>query len=122
MILSDKKLRELAKSKKITGKLPQKEVQVHPYIKQMANLETLIKSNDQTKILEYVAKMMDTAHSDNLGLLKQIATLHETLTKLTDKLILDDNNDVWVATIEERDFQRLIKKVEFKKVTGGYNA
>ena len=121
MILSDKKLRELAKKGKIKNTEQTKTTKTaHPYIQHMAKLEQLIGnlglSNESTKeILAHMASMLKESHGDNAKLLIEISALQKDISDLVTTL-MDKDNDVWVSTVVQRDARMIIKEVRHEKV------
>ena len=121
-VITDEELRKLMLNQSVKTREKVNKTD-HPYIQHMAKLEQLIKdigvSNDGiNKILKLVAGVLMNAQTDNANLMTEITQLQGNLTKLTNRLILDDDNDVWVATVKQRDAARLLLRVDFNKVTG----
>lgn len=113
-ILSDDEVRKLASKKKLVkGKSD------HPFIQHMAKLEGLIAevglSNEKAnRILKTVADMLIGGNTD---LAEKLVTIQEQLNTLTNRLTLDNDNEVWMATVKTRDNARLLQTVEFKRIT-----
>ena len=112
-ILTDAETRGLVRKKK-------KDKVDHPYIQHMAKLEALIKevgigNEKSNRILKTVADMMIAGNAD---LAEKLVGVQEQLSALTNKLVLDKDNEVWMATVKTRDNARLLQTVESKKITG----
>ena len=117
-VISDQDLKSLAKNKSIKplgAKTTEKPD--HPYVQHMAKLEQLMQGMAASK--ETTDTALKIATDMVMASLGEIADLQEKLNALMGRLILDNNNEVWIATVQQRDHSRLLKEVEFKKITKG---